>query len=108
MNIWEELEKINIENKAKYVGLFRNLIKSIALEKYDFKDKKEEEYYLINERKIDEQFVYLVPSELINLFNKMRASAPNEFLGFTILVNKVRICCFGIPCSELSKAVIGR
>lgn len=106
MNIWQELEKVNIKNKERYVEIFRNLIKNIRDGKYDFKDKEEKDYYIINEKKNDEKFVYIVPLELINLFHKMRASAPNEFLGFTILVNETRICCFGIPCSELSKAVI--
>lgn len=36
----------------------------------------------------------------------MRINAPNEFLGLTVLINKTRVSCFGIPCSELSKAII--
>ena len=108
MNMWKELEQVNIKNKERYVKLFRSLIKVISDGKYDFKDKEGEDYYIINEERDNEKLVYLVPSELINLFNKMRAFAPTEFLGFTILINKTRICCFGIPCSELSKAVIGK
>ena len=106
--MWKELEKVNIENKERYVELFRDLIEQIKKGRFNFKDYQGNDYYIINEEKNGEKFVYIVPLNLINLFNNMIASAPNEFLGFTVLVNKTRVSCFGIPCSELSKAVIGR
>lgn len=106
--MWQELEEINIENKERYVKLFRDLIKQIREDRFGFKDYQGEGYYVINEERNGEKFVNIVPTSLINLFNKMRASAPNEFLGFTILVNKTRVSCFGIPCSKLSKAVISK
>jgi len=100
--MWEKLEKVNLENKERYLELFRQLIKQIKLGKYDFKNKEGEDYLIINEKNI----VNIVPKELAGLFNEMKAKAPEEFLGFTVLVNKTRVSCFGIPCSLLSKAII--
>jgi hypothetical protein len=100
--MWEKLEQINIENKEKYVQVFKDLISQIKENNFDFKDKETKDYYIINKGK----FVYIVPRELIYLFNEMKSKAPNEFLGFTILINDVRVSCFGIPCSELTKAII--
>jgi len=55
---------------------------------------------------MNDNFVHIVPKELINLFNEMKIQAPEEFLGFTVLINDTRVSCFGIPCSELTKAII--
>ena len=104
--MWEKLEKVNIKNKERYLELFKNLINLVESGDYDFKDKEREDYYLINEVNNRRKFVHIVPKELIGLFREMREQAPNEFLGFTILINNIRVSCFGIPCSELSKAII--
>ncbi|MBU0958071.1 MAG: hypothetical protein KKF56_04660 [Nanoarchaeota archaeon] len=98
----EELEKINIENKERYLKIFKETIEKIKENKFEFKDKKEENHSIINIK----NFVYIIPNELLNLFNKLKKQHPNEFLGFTVLINKTRITCFGIPCSDLSKAII--
>ena len=100
--MWEKLERVNIDNKEKYVQVFREVINQIKDNAFDFKDKETKDYYILNK----EGFVYIVPRELIDLFNEMKNKAPNEFLGFTILTNNVRVSCFGIPCSELTKAII--
>ena len=106
MTIFEKLEKVNIKNKERYLELFRDLIKQIKSGNYGFKDKEGEDYFIINEKRMDSNFVHGVPRELIDLFNEMKEKAPNEFLGFTVLINNVRVSCFGIPCSVLSKAII--
>jgi hypothetical protein len=101
-NLWKELEKADVKNKEKYVIAFRKLINQIQKKEFDFKNKETEDYYIINEK----DFVYIVPKELFNLFMKMRRKDLNEFLGFTVLISDTRVSCFGIPCSELSKAII--
>ena len=101
-NLWEELEKVNIVNKEKYVIVFKKIINQIQKGAFDFRNKETEDYYILNEK----GFVYIIPKELFDLFHKMKKEAPNEFLGFTVLVNNVRVSCFGIPCSELSKSII--
>lgn len=104
--MWEELEKVNIKNQERYLELFKDLINKIRLNKYDFKDKEGEDYYLINEK--NKNFVRIIPKELIKLFNEMKEKAPEEFLGFTVLINNTRVSCFGIPCHILSKAIINK
>ena len=107
--MWEKLEKVNIENKQRYLKLFKELINKIQEGKYNFKDFEGKDYYIINEdNRKGSKFVHIVPKELISLFNNMKNSAPNEFLGFTVLINNIRVSCFGIPCSELSKAIINK
>ena len=100
--MWNELEKVDIKDKEKYVLAFKKLINQIQKNDFDFENKETEDYYIINEK----GFVHIVPKEVFNLFMKMKKQAPNEFLGFTVLINEVRVSCFGIPCSELSKAII--
>ena len=107
--MWEKLGKVNIENKQRYLKLFKELIGKIQEDKYNFKDFEGKYYYIINEdNRKGSKFVHIVPKELISLFNNMKNSAPNEFLGFTVLINNIRVSCFGIPCSELSKAIINK
>lgn len=105
--MWEKLEKVNIKNKEKYLGLFKNLIADIKSGRFDFTDKENEDYCIVNEIRMDSKFVHLVPKELMELFNELKQKSPDEFLGFTILINNTRVSCFGIPCSELTKAIIG-
>lgn len=104
--MWQELEQTNLENKERYIEAFRNLLKQIQDEGNI--NNKSRNYILINETIKGEPMITLVPNSLINLFKKMRAQAPNEFLGFSVLVNGTRVSCFGVSCSELGKVVIGR
>jgi len=104
--MWEKLEKVNIKNKEKYLELFKNLIADIKSGYFDFTDKEKGNHCIINEIRMNSRFVHLVPKELWELFNELRHKAPDEFLGFTILINNTRVSCFGIPCSELTKAII--
>ena len=107
--MWEKLGNVNIKDKEKYLNLFRDLINRIQAGNYKFNDIEGKDYYIINEEnRKSSKFVHIVPKELLTLFNDMRKDAPNEFLGFTILINNVRVSCFGIPCSELSKAIINK
>jgi len=102
---WQALEKVDIQNKEIYVQAFAKLIKEIKEEIFDFKDKEADNYFIINKNNI----VYVVPKEIINLFNQMVEESPNEFLGFTVLVkDNIRASCFGVPCTECSRVVIGR
>ncbi|MBU2503732.1 MAG: hypothetical protein KJ879_01630 [Nanoarchaeota archaeon] len=107
--MWEKLRSVNIEDKEKYVGLFRILINQLESGTYNFINYEGEDYYIINEEKRKgSKFVHIVPKELINLFQEMKEGAPDEFLGFSVLINDVRVSCFGVPCSELTKAIINK
>jgi hypothetical protein len=100
----EELEKINLENKERYVGLFRNLLENA--QKGSIRDEDYEDCILVRENLKGKELITIVPNLLINLFKELREKYPDEFLGFSVLVNNKRISCFGVECSELGKAVI--
>ena len=107
--MWEKLEKVNIKNKERYIQLFKDLISKLKSGSYNFKNNDGGDYYIINEEnRKGSKFVHIVPKELMNLFNEMKEKVPDEFLGFTILINDIRVSCFGIPCSELTKAIINK
>ena len=107
--MWEKLGKVNVKNREKYIKLFRDLIDNLKSGDYNFKNYDGGDYYIINEEnRKSSKFVHIVPKELINLFNEMKEKAPDEFLGFSVLINDVRVSCFGIPCSELTKAIINK
>ena len=106
--MWEKLEKVNIKNKGRYLILFRELIDKINQGNYIPINEEKEDYYIVTEKRKGENFVHIVPKEVKSLFEEMREEAPNEFLGFTVLVDNIRVSCFGIPCSELSKIIINK
>ena len=106
MSAFDKLLNIHLKNKERYLQLFKDLIKEIKAGTYDFKDKQGDNYLIINENRMNSKFVHIVPKELINLFNEMKEEAPEDFLGFTVLINNTRVSCFGLPCSILSKAII--
>ena len=110
MNI-KELENIRLHNKEIYVNAFKELLTNIKNKEFDFKDIEKENYYIINEIRLNSHFVHIVPKELINIFKKMKEDNPEDFLGMTILMGKInnqdiRISCFGVPCSLLTKSLI--
>ncbi len=61
---------------------------------------------IINEQINNENYVTIIPEQLNDLSTEMRQKYPDEFLGFSILINNIRVSCFNIPYSELSKAII--
>ena len=106
-----EIERINVKNKRLYLEIFEKLLKEIRLKKFDFKDSKNEDYLIVNEERLNSHFVHLVPRELESVFYEIKKNNPDTFLGFTILVGKtegtdVRLSCFGLPCSELTKVIL--
>ena len=107
MEMWERLQQVDVGDEERYLELFKKLINDVESGDYDFVDREGEDYYIINENRMDTKFVHIVPKELMGLFNEMKSKLPQDFLGFTVLVNKTIVSCFGIPCSVLSKAIIG-
>lgn len=113
MKVWEKLSQVNVDNKEKYMGLFSGIVKQIIDNKYEFKEGIEEKEfcYIVNEKnRLNSLFVHIVPKDLFKLFREMQEKAPNEFLGFSVLVGKkenmdIRVSCFGIPCNLLAKTL---
>jgi PP-loop superfamily ATP-utilizing enzyme len=103
MKWWEEVEKVNVSDKEKYVEIFKEVIKKVKNNQEIFPS---DEFKIIRTKIKNEDTVHVVPSEIYNLFNEIRKQAPNEFLGFSVKINNLRVCLFGIPCNEAGKAII--
>ena len=84
----EELEEIKLENKEKVVGYFKELINKV---------QNNEEYcnyggaIIIKETVKGEKVITIVP---------------DEFLGFSVKINDLRVSCFGVSCDKLGRVVI--
>ena len=111
--IWKRLSELDVDNKEKFVEIFASLVREIQDGKFNFNDNKveKEDYYLIvEEGRLNSYFIHVVPKQAYGLFEEMKSVAPNEFLGFSVLVGKhkgidVRASCFGVSCNELTKAL---
>ncbi len=116
-NIWKtvEVEAAKIEDKEKYKKLFAELVGKLQDRKLEFEkeiDYKGDHYIIFDER-LGGYFVHLVPEDLYILFRRIQKDKPNSILGFSILCGRhkgkdLRATCFGIPCSDLAKSLIGR
>lgn len=111
--VWRELEEVNVNNKERYLLLFRELLKELksAPENIELGEKEFSDYFLITEdNRMNSYFVHIVPKEVYLLFKRMQLST-GDFLGFSVLVGKknskeVRLSCFGVPCELLTKELI--
>lgn len=116
MNIWDKLSEINIKDKEKYQKLFSEVVSKIRFGRFEINigEVEKEDYFIVTEEnRMNAYFVHIVPKEVYSLFKEMQASAPNEFLGFSVLAGKfngrdVRVSCFGVPCGNLGKASFSR
>ncbi|MBI4144553.1 hypothetical protein HY486_04870 [Candidatus Woesearchaeota archaeon] len=114
MNIWTELEKINVANKEKYATLFAELVQKVRKKQFDFsiaeKDNGDHKI-IIEENRMNSAFIHIVPQEAYMLFKKMQKNAPQQFLGFSVDAGKhkekaIHVSCFGIPCNLLAKSLL--
>jgi len=109
MTILDKISEIDIKDKGYYCKIFSEVIKDIKENKFEFKEGvfEKDKYYLINEsNRKDSKVVNIVPKEIFELFKELQIKAPNDFLGYTVLVNEIRVTGFGIPCNLLSKSLI--
>ena len=112
MNIWDELSKVDIEDKARFQELFSDVVSKIKNNEFELKigEKEKEDYYMvIEENRMVGYFVHIVPKEVYWLFKKMQET--NQFLGFSVVAGKyrnkdVRVSCFGVQCNLLGKSLI--
>ncbi|MEK6888886.1 MAG: hypothetical protein AABW80_02140 [Nanoarchaeota archaeon] len=107
----KEIGNIKVDNKERYIKAFIDLIKSVKSNCFNYQDKEYTDYLIINENRLNSHFIHIVPKEILNTFNKIKDSNPEQFLGFSIFLGKyndkeVRVSCFGIPCSDLTRAII--
>jgi len=114
MNIWNKLSQVNVDDKETFKELFVETVKKFRnnFSLLDFGEIDKGIYYLvIEENRMNSYFVHIVPKQVYPLFKEMQQKAPNEVLGFSVMIGKhknkeVRVSCFGIDCSTLGKALL--
>lgn len=112
MSIWNELGKVNVTNKEIYTALFSEIVRKVRQNQFDFEEKDNGDYKIvIEENRMRSIFVHIVPQEVYSLFKKMHETAPQSFLGFSVVAGRyggkeVRVSCFGIPCNLLAKSLL--
>jgi len=115
MSIFDKLFELKIANKEKYTELFRNTVESVRKGTFDFSKKEvvgDGCRIVQDESSSGNCFVNIVPNEAWNLFQEMKNNVGEQTLGFSVLAGRfngkeVRVCCFGIECNLLGKALIG-
>ena len=108
MTILDKISEINIKDKKYYCKVFSEIIKQIKENNFEFEEGifERDKYYLINENnRKNSKVVSIVPKEVFKLFKELQVKAPNDFLGYTVLINDIRITGFGIPCNLLAKSL---
>lgn len=112
--IWQKLEKIEIKNKKECLDAFIKIVKEVERGKHKFVESVTDggPYYIVSEsNRQGSNFIHVVPKEAYKIFEEMRMMMPNSFLGFSMLCGKIgskdlRVSCFAIPTSEITKVLI--
>lgn len=114
--IWQKLENVRIRNKKECIEAFVKILKQVEDGNYKFQEGVEDmkKYFVVNEaNRQGSNFIHIVPKETYEIFEYMRKTMPNSFLGFSILIGKIdnrdtRVSCFAVPTSEITRAMIGK
>ena len=112
--LWDKVAKTKVKDKQTAIEAFTKIVKEVEANNYNFQagDVAEKNYTIVHEtNRMNSFFVHVVPKELYKVFKKLQKEEPHSFLGFSILCGKmgereVRVSCFGIPSTELVRAVI--
>ena len=115
MGIWDKLSQVNLEDKEKYAKVYSEIVKKIQNNDFliDVGETEKDDYYIVVEaNRMDSYFVHVVPKQVWGLFKEMQEKAPNEILGFSVMVGKqddkeIRVSCFGVQCNLLGKSLFG-
>ena len=111
--VWQRLEKIKIAGRSECIDAFLKISKEIEGGKYSFREGSVDmgKYFVVNEAdRQGSSFVHIVPAEAYKTFDEMRRTMPTSFLGFSMLCGKIgrkdlRVSCFAIPTSEITRAL---
>ena len=114
MNIWDKLLEVDIENKERFQALFYEIVNRIPKNTFPLTlgEREEKDHFIIiEENRMNSYFIHIVPKQVYTLFKEMQASAPGQFLGFSVVAGKynnrdVRVSCFGVPCQHLAKSLV--
>lgn len=113
MKIWDKLSQVDIVDKEKYMKVYSETIKKIQNNNFllNVGEIEKEDYYIVIEaNRMNSYFVHIVPKQVWGLFKEMQEKAPNEILGFSVMIGKynnkdVRVSCFGVQCDLLGKSL---
>ena len=113
MSIWTKLSEVNVQNKERFAGLFKEIVNQVQQGQFVLSEgeKEGDDHYVVQETsRANSHFISIVPKEVYPLFKEMQGKAPNQFLGYSVLAGSngkdVRVTCFGVPCNLLAKALI--
>ncbi len=100
---YDKLLSVNLSNKEELALEFSKAVRALESNK----EITPSDSYKI--RTVNNKFgkvIYLVPNQLIELFEEMNKEHPEELLGYAVQIKDVRVSCFGVPCSMLAKGLI--
>ena len=114
LDLWNKARDVKIKNKKDSLEAFVKIVNEVERKKYSFKEGivSKGSYYIVNEEvRNGSSFVHIVPKEAYPIFSEIMQKMPNVILGFSILCGKnrmrdLRVSCFGISSSEVTKALI--
>lgn len=112
--MWDDLSGVKVSGKAECLEAFVRIVGEVESGRYKFVEGTVEKgsYSVVNEAERNgSSFVHVVPREAHKIFERMRREMPNSFLGFSMLCGKngkkdLRVSCFAVPTSEITRAMI--
>ncbi|MBI4894251.1 MAG: hypothetical protein HY833_00750 [Candidatus Aenigmarchaeota archaeon] len=114
--MWQRLGSIKISGKDECIDAFVRIMREVENGSYALQPGEQDKgkYVLVHEQERQgSMFVHVVPKEAYKIFQEMRRQMPDSFLGFSVLCGRVagrplRVSCFAVPTSEITRAIIGR
>jgi hypothetical protein len=114
--IWQKLGSIKISGKDECIDAFLRIMREVENRSYALQlgERDMGKYVLVHEQERQgSMFIHVVPKEAYKMFQEMRRQMPDSFLGFSVLCGKiagrpVRVSCFAVPTSEITRAIIGK
>lgn len=114
--IWQRLNSVKISVKGECIDAFLRIMREVENGSYALQlgDQDKGKYVVVHEQERQgSMFVHVVPKEAYKIFQEMRRQMPDSFLGFSVLCGKiagkpVRVSCFAVPTSDITRAIIGR
>jgi len=113
--IWQRLASLKISGKDECIQAFVRIMREVENGSYAMQlgDQDRGSYFVVHEQQRQgSMFVHVVPKEAYKTFQDMRRQMPDSFLGFSVLCGKiagrpVRVSCFAVPTSDITRAIIG-
>lgn len=114
--MWQRVESSKILDRQACIDAFISIMRELENGSYAIEPGERDmgKYFVVHEP--DRQgsvFLHVVPKEAYKIFKEMQRAMPTSFLGFSVLCGKVagrpvRVSCFAIPTSEITRAMLSR